>query len=169
MVGVDFSKRLIKYASRELGKTNANVEFVVADLEHLPFKEDVFDVIVFSEVLEHILKQKREAVMRDLLHMISSKGLLFLTTPNAMYLPIFVTKILHSFSRGRLRSSITTHLYDHPMFPRSLIELLKHTGWKVLLYQGTEHRTPFERYNYPRKLPKILFFAIYQLVIATPS
>ena len=165
LVGIDFSKRAIEYAHREFGKANENVEFILGDLEHLPFKEDVFDVILLSEVLEHIFEQKREIVLRGLLHIISSKGQLFLTTPNGMYPTIFLRKILHLLSRGRLRSSITHHIYDHPIFPRSLIKFLKHTGWKVILYKGGSYRIPYTRYN----SPKILLFAIYQWVIAVPS
>jgi hypothetical protein len=51
-------------------------------------------ILVNAPVLEHILKKKRYAR----LVVISSKGLLLLTTPNAMYLPIFVGKILSTIT-----------------------------------------------------------------------
>jgi len=165
LVGIDLSKRAIEYAHREFGRTYENVDFIVGDLEHLPFKQDVFDVILFADVLEHIFEQKREIVLQGLLRIISSKGQLFLTTPNGMYPTIFLRKILHVLSRGRLRSSVTQHVYDHPIFPRSLVKLIKHTGWKVVLYEGGSYRIPHTGYN----SPKILLFAILQFVIAVPS
>ena len=167
-IGIDFAKRLVRQASKKL-KTYANVEFIAVDLEYLPFKEGAFDVIIFSEVLEHILKENRKSVMQGLLHIISSRGNLFLTTPNGMYLPIFFMKIMLYISKGRLRSSITTHIYNHPLFPQSLTKLLKNAGWKVDLFKWAEYRTPFNKYNLPKNLPRIPLFAIHQLVIASPS
>jgi 2-polyprenyl-3-methyl-5-hydroxy-6-metoxy-1,4-benzoquinol methylase len=168
VIGIDFSKILVRQAKIRL-KNRANVEFIVGDLGHLPFRRDAFDVIIFSEVLEHISIRNRKSVMQDLLHIISSQGKLFLTTPNGMYLPISFWKIMHFFSKGRLRSSITTHIYDHPLFPQSLVKLLKSTGWKVDLFEWAEHRIPFDKYNLPKNLPRILVFAINLLVIASPS
>jgi 2-polyprenyl-3-methyl-5-hydroxy-6-metoxy-1,4-benzoquinol methylase len=164
-VGIDSSRGAIEYAHREFGKTYENVEFVVADLEYLPFRQDVFDFVVFSEVLEHILEQKRKIVMQGFLHVISPKGELFLTTPNGMFVQILIKKILHYLSRGRLSSSISQHKYDHPMFPGSLTKLLKNTGWTVILYKTDTYVMPYTLY----KAPKFLLFAVVQLIRAVPS
>jgi len=164
-VGIDSSRGAIEYAHREFGKTYENVEFVVADLEYLPFRQGVFDFVLFSEVLEHILEQKRETVMQGFLHVISPKGQLFLTTPNGMFLPILIKRMLHYLSRGRLSSSISHHKYDHPMFPGSLMKLLKNTGWTVILYKTDTYVIPYTVY----KAPKFILFAVVQLTKAVPS
>ena len=164
-VGLDSSKGAIEVAQREFGRTYDNVAFIVGDLEHLPFKQDIFDVIIFSEVLEHIFEEKREIVLLGLLQVISSKGQMFLTTPNGMYLPILIRRILHFLSRGLLRSTISHHIYDHPIFPSSLMKLLKNTGWNIILYKGETHIFPYTMYN----SPNFILFAVLQFLITVPS
>jgi len=49
-VGVDISHRYIKKAKLR----NPNAEFILCDAEFLPFKKRAFDLVLCSEVLEHV-------------------------------------------------------------------------------------------------------------------
>jgi ubiquinone/menaquinone biosynthesis C-methylase UbiE len=56
VTGADISSEMLKIAQRKFGQ----VEFVEADIEHLPFENDSFDVVVASFVIVH-LKDLRKA------------------------------------------------------------------------------------------------------------
>lgn len=51
-MGADVARTYIKKAKMN-GKT-LNTEYVVCDIENLPFKDDSIDVVLCSEVLEHV-------------------------------------------------------------------------------------------------------------------
>lgn len=69
-VGIDFSEKIIEIANENLTKMEIkNVEFVVADARHLPFKNETFDVVIgryspitinekFLEETKRVLKHK---------------------------------------------------------------------------------------------------------------
>jgi len=52
-VGIDISSNMIKSCKERIGKDPRN-EFLVADAQHLPFREDVFDIATVIETLHHI-------------------------------------------------------------------------------------------------------------------
>lgn len=55
IVGVDIYKNAIKYAE----KRYKNIEFICADAHKLPFALDRFDVILLSDVLDHVVNPKK--------------------------------------------------------------------------------------------------------------
>ena len=88
-VGVDLSrddlklaKLLIGYEKRDLG-TVGRADFAAADVEHLPFRDELFDKIVCTEVLEHIPDDK--AGLRELIRVLKPGGLIAVSVP--AYLP----------------------------------------------------------------------------------
>lgn len=62
------------------------LRFDVGDLYELPYKDDQFDLVVCFEAIEHV--ERREAVLDELRRVLSSNGLLVVSTPNRdVYLP----------------------------------------------------------------------------------
>jgi len=57
---------------------------VKGDLEHLPFKQNIFDTIIISEVIEHLLKPYE--AMLELRRCLKDNGQILLTTPSALSL-----------------------------------------------------------------------------------
>ena len=55
-VGTDIARTYIKKAKKNCNV--ANVDYVVCDIENLPFKSESVNVVVCSEVLEHVLNYK---------------------------------------------------------------------------------------------------------------
>lgn len=58
LIGVDVLKKSVDYASKRF-KKNPQMEFLVADAEDLPFKNNQFEAVFCLETLEHILEPRK--------------------------------------------------------------------------------------------------------------
>jgi SAM-dependent methyltransferase len=93
IVGTDISERIL--ATARAAAAPFEPELVRANLESLPFGDAEFDVVLCSQVVEHLLEV--EAGLRELARILRPDGTLILTTDNARNL---VTRALYL---GRLR------------------------------------------------------------------
>lgn len=71
---------------------------VVADINYLPFKDDFFDLVICSEVLEHV--QDHDAAISEIIRVLARGKALVVSVPR--YLP---ERICWSLSRGYANSS----------------------------------------------------------------
>lgn len=76
----DFNKMITAKKIKQQLKSK-NVFIVNGDIEHLPFKQNIFDTVLSSEVLEHI-EDDRGALL-DMNRVISTGGVLMLSTTHA--------------------------------------------------------------------------------------
>lgn len=83
VVGIDNSREAIKY-SREKYQTSG-IEFILADAAKLPFKDNIFDIVVSFETIEHLDDQ--EKFLREIKRVIKKNGLLIISTPNVLVFP----------------------------------------------------------------------------------
>jgi ubiquinone/menaquinone biosynthesis C-methylase UbiE len=77
VIGMDISRNAIKYCNSRKQK---NEFYIVASAFHLPFKKNVFDNIVCSEVIEHISDPKK--LLNEIYFSLKNKGKQIITTPN---------------------------------------------------------------------------------------
>ncbi|UCG69966.1 MAG: class I SAM-dependent methyltransferase [Thermoplasmata archaeon] len=111
---------------REINKKNPSIACVSADVAGgLPFKENSFDVVIASELLEHL--NEPEKFFQEVNRVLKRKGIFILTTPN----------------RGNLSYKIFC------LLPKSLaIPLVKKTGVDMNLHpelsdsKEIDHRNP---------------------------
>ncbi len=75
--GLDISYAAIDYCSKHWQKDN--VDYIVADVKALPFKDERLDVILSLEVIEHIDDYK--AYLLEMLRLLRQKGILIISTP----------------------------------------------------------------------------------------
>jgi SAM-dependent methyltransferase len=78
-LGVDISERALELA-RARGLKTRRIE----DNGKLPFPDESFDVVVCSEVLEHLLEP--QAAVSDAWRVLRPSGLIVVTVPNAAYI-----------------------------------------------------------------------------------
>jgi ubiquinone/menaquinone biosynthesis C-methylase UbiE len=84
VIAIDISVsdiRRAKFYSDKL-KLN-NVSFIIADVTHLPFRNNVFDGALYLEILEHI--QDDEEAIEELGEVLKEKGFLILSTPSEYF------------------------------------------------------------------------------------
>jgi len=94
IVGLDISAKAVHIA-RDLAKRlklQDNVDLVVGDAQFLPFKEEVGDIVICSETLEHV--PDYEKAFGELSRIADMSGYLCLTVPNFLSTAIFENVIL---------------------------------------------------------------------------
>jgi len=164
VIGIDISRKSCEIAHNREWSQSKKVEFLVADLAYLPFRDSSFDLIIFSEVLEHIFPYEREKVLCELQRVVKPCGHLLLTTPNGLHPIILLRIFLNWVSRGNIQ--LSNQIYDRPPTTHSLIASLKNAGWKIKsLY--------FDNYSTGTRIrirvPHLPVFAIQFLVVASPK
>ena len=82
VTAVDFDQELLDMAAPWLAKYK-KVTLAKEDLTNLPYKDNTFDKIVCSEVLEHIVDH--EAATKELYRVLKPGGKLAVTVPNQNY------------------------------------------------------------------------------------
>ena len=78
IIGADASEAVIKYAKKT--STLRNISFVSAPAEKLPFKNETFDVVIISHLIEHLANPQK--ALKEVRRVLTKNGKMFLTTPN---------------------------------------------------------------------------------------
>jgi len=119
IVALDISSVGVKKA-RERVDVDYNYEFLVADATKLPFDSNQFDVVIISEVLEHVVDQAR--CIHEIYRVIKPNGYLMLTTPNSGGIHRNIIKLVHKLLRKPYRPS--SQIIDNPLSPTELKRIL---------------------------------------------
>ena len=106
--------------TRERIHVNCNSEIFVGDATKIPFNANQFDVVIFSEVLEHIINQ--EMCMHEIYRVLKPNGLLILTTPNSGGIYRFTQKLLCYLRKVPFKYS--SQIIDNPLSSSELEQLL---------------------------------------------
>src|SRR4051812_15572728 len=87
-VGVDFGGHHIRYAAKKLADADGHLRTSIggAQAEALPFSSQTFDVVVMSEVIEHLLKP--ELAVWEVARVLKPGGVFIMTTNNASEVPL---------------------------------------------------------------------------------
>jgi len=88
-LGFDFGGHHIEYASKkyaDITDRNLGTQFCRGDAQKLPFADSSADVVVFSEVIEHLLQP--ELAVWEIARVLRPGGVLIMTTNNASEVPL---------------------------------------------------------------------------------
>ncbi|HEX3705314.1 MAG TPA: class I SAM-dependent methyltransferase [Mycobacteriales bacterium] len=87
-IGLDFGGHHIESAARRFSEYDGplRASFVRGDGEHLPIADGSVDVVVFTEVIEHLLRP--ELAVWEIARVLKPGGALVMTTNNASELPL---------------------------------------------------------------------------------
>lgn len=96
-VGLDFGGHHITYARDKLSRRPGPLESVVCrgDGESLPFPDAAFDVLVMSEVIEHLMQP--EKAVWEVSRVLRTGGVFVMTTNNASEVPLY-SPLSHLFA-----------------------------------------------------------------------
>lgn len=99
VVGIDFSinaLRIAKKIFRNEGHSRP-IELCLADANVLPFRSDVFDVIICCEVLEHL--QHHGKLLWEISRVTKPRGTVYISTPNSVSLYGVKKMVLELFGK----------------------------------------------------------------------
>lgn len=85
-VGLDFPAHHVAYARDRMRPGSLATAFVRGDGEQLPFRDGAVDAVVFSEVIEHLLRP--ELAVWEISRVLRDGGVVVLTTNNASEAPL---------------------------------------------------------------------------------
>lgn len=145
VTGVDLSPRGIEIARR----SHPEVEFFAADLLTGGFPGADYDLVVSSEVIEHIAVPERERFVAELAGRLRAGGHLILTTPNA-----------------RLSQRLTTFQLIEEHFTRDALRALLETRFAIDRFTSV-HRV-FPVWGHRSKPAQALRAGIYELLRLRP-
>jgi 2-polyprenyl-3-methyl-5-hydroxy-6-metoxy-1,4-benzoquinol methylase len=84
--------------SREFGFSNKQIEYIVADIENYTNKNHKFDIIIFTEVLEHVVKPHN--ALCTLENLLNEGGHMIVSTPNYYYNTVALIKKIQDKRKG---------------------------------------------------------------------
>lgn len=162
-VGLDISKS-------QFWKNSPNLQFICGDCRFLPFKDRTFDIVVSTELIEHLHPEDAKIMLREINRILKDGGILVLTTPrkrslSLLLVPIFtLIDLIYSLYNPKLRKiwskkqksrkelidryGIKEHIKEYTK--KELISILENTGFKVLKSSGSTispFLSPFVRTN----------------------
>ena len=87
-VGFDFGGHHTAYAAKKLASSGGRLRTFIGQCqaEKLPFKDETFDVVVMSEVIEHLLQP--ELAVWEVARVLRPNGVFLMTTNNASEVPL---------------------------------------------------------------------------------
>jgi 2-polyprenyl-3-methyl-5-hydroxy-6-metoxy-1,4-benzoquinol methylase len=121
VVSVDIGERLV---ARTIGR--AGSRGLVADVGQLAVRDESFELVISSELLEHTRAPER--AVKELARVLRVEGLLVLTTPNRVW-----QAPVRAASRLRLRPF---HGLEHFVAWRALERFCRAAGLEVVLHVG---------------------------------
>lgn len=150
IVGIDLREKYLEKARRFI--KDPRLTFQQADIYKLPFKENTFDCIVSSEVMEHL---PDDVTALKALHKITKKGgTLIISVPNANYpflwdpLNWLLEKLFHThvnkdiwWLAGIWADHVRLYSLDQ------ITKAAKNAGWKVVTTKSVIHYSwPFAHF-----------------------
>lgn len=80
VTGVDIDEKAIEHAKKNHKKNN--LHFELADAMNLPYENETFDVVVCSQVYEHVLDSK--VMMREIYRVLKTGGIVYFAAGNRL-------------------------------------------------------------------------------------
>jgi len=124
-VALDVDRENARKAMTELKeRQKLNLSVVVGDIENLPFRKEMFEVVISCDVLEHV--GKPEKAIQELAFSVKKGGKLLVTTSNLLNPLVFVDEVLPGSISDRTLQSCAcayaqvtaAHLRAHAYYER---------------------------------------------------
>jgi len=114
VVGVDISFKDIKKARERIKEEGLdNIHFVVADAQKLPFKNDSFDFLLCSEVLEHVAEPNK--VLSEISRIVINNKNILISIPSFSVARLPKFYFVQLLKKLFMRSNTSIQSQTHPI------------------------------------------------------
>ncbi|MFC1631625.1 methyltransferase domain-containing protein [Candidatus Omnitrophota bacterium] len=173
--GTDLSLTQLKLSAAE--DTLKGCKFTQADAQNLPFKDGSLDMVVLSEVIEHLPQPKM--CLEGIHRILKNQGWFFLSTPNRWgyfhMLGQIIPKKFRSWLALRLRGKVDVDSSDyitqpgmvehlHLFAPVEIQSVLKKAGFKIEEVRGSYLAVPWPQLFNRLKVFQFTWEALNKLV-----
>lgn len=129
--GIDNDPKSIPWAKNRLDKAILSD----ADSLNLPLKNNYFDLIIFSNILEHLARPQK--VLLNFRKYLKKKGYIIVALPNAVWLPVRVRILFGRFNYTKYGILDRTHLRFFTF--KTSKELIENAGFEILTVSTNFH------------------------------
>lgn len=143
IIGVDKDDKILSKAGKYV-KKNALTEIIKGDINKLPFKNNYFDKIILSEILEHL--DDDLAGLRETYRVLKPGRLLAITVPNHNY-PFLWDPLnwgrerlgLGHFNKNNELLAGLWSMHRRLYYPSEILDLVKKAGFKIVKVKLLTH------------------------------
>ena len=120
VVGIDINAHYLSH--------NGIIDFIVGDARYLPFKDESFDLIISTEVIEHFIEG--ELFLNECYRILKESGVLILTTPNRSRITALPRSLIYKIKGVKyVPGPNPEHVREYT--PTELVKILEECGFTV--------------------------------------
>lgn len=128
LVGIDINSEGIHLLNYYRGKRGIkNLAFLLGNAQVLPFKERTFDLVLCSEVLEHL--PEPEKAINEIRRVLVSRGSVIITTPNGSSFLTLIGRQFRRILKGEVDEEKSVHISVKAW--REWVRLFEKSGFSV--------------------------------------
>lgn len=122
LYGVDLDQDSLDFAA-----TKIKAKLVKASAEKLPFKNNLFDVVIATEIIEHL--SKPELMLKEIKRVLKPNGRVIISTPNQLAFGLTDRLHVQEFSAGELQQLLQSEFksvkisQSHPLFLKKIYSI----------------------------------------------
>ena len=142
ITGIDASETAIQSARLHSEKSNLEINYLVGTIDSLIEQKKVYDLVIASEVIEHV-KDPNDFI-KGLKKLLTPKGKIILTTLNRSLKSLLIAKVAAEYLTKII--PIGTHEWKKFLKPEELESLLVSEGFRVDHIKGMTYKISSDRF-----------------------
>jgi len=142
VTGIDASDAAIKAAKRHSDLSDLKIHYITGDITSLISKNKLYDVVVASEVIEHVSNPVE--FLKGLKKLLKPNGKIIITTISRSVKSLLIAKISAEYITKMI--PLGTHQWKKFIKPKELQNLLDMTGFKVDITRGISFKIKDDRF-----------------------
>ena len=131
-IALDISDKMIYIAKNKYAKISEKIEYVVADMEYLPFRKLAFDMILSTLTINHL--EEVDTFLKEAWRTLKVKGVLIFSTLNKIVLEAYSKKygIPKDMVLFQTEHITPTYVYEKGSLFNEIVCKLRIVGFKIL-------------------------------------
>lgn len=122
-VAIDFSEEALSVAKNNFALVGVSGQFIICDVEHLPFRESVFDVVMSFGLFEHFTDPRPHT--QEMIRVLRTEGLLFMDVVPKRFTIQTLADGFTKLSRVLRRKPLPPRYFEIQMDARQLKEFFE--------------------------------------------